>query len=68
MSPRYQQSQVKEWQRYCQTVPPEFRGHSFIEAYKPSSPMQLKQMHTTAMSVFDHAVAQLQAFERAGRW
>jgi hypothetical protein len=68
MNPRYQQSHVKDWQRYQQTVWPEYRGHSFIEAQKPSSPMQLKAMHQHALSVFDRTVAQLQAFERAGRW
>jgi hypothetical protein len=63
MNPRYQQSQVKEWERYQQTVWPEYRGHSFIEAQKPSSPMQLKAMHQHALSVFGRAVAQLQAFD-----
>jgi hypothetical protein len=68
MSPRYAQSQAKEWERYRQTVWPEYRGNHFQEAMKPSSKSQLKAMHQNAMFVFERAVAQLQAFERAGRW
>ena len=68
MNPRYQQSQVKEWERYQQTVWPEYRGNHFQEAMKSSSPMQLKTMHTTAMAVFSKVIVQLGEYERAGRW
>ena len=68
MSPRFAQSQVKVWERYQQTVWPEYRGNHFQEAMKPSSPMQLKSMHTTAMAVFSKAIAQLGEYEKAGRW
>jgi hypothetical protein len=63
-----QQAMLKDHERYCATVPPEWRyGTSYQNAMQPSGPVQLKQMHQHAMNVFDRAIGQLQSFERAGR-
>jgi hypothetical protein len=54
-----QQKMAADWQRYCQTVPPEFRGHSYLEAMKPSTPRELKAMSDRASDVFDGAMVAL---------
>jgi hypothetical protein len=65
---RIQQTMQGDWEYYKATVPPEFRGHSFIDAYKPMDRVEYKALHNHAHNVFDTAIKQLGQFARAGRW
>jgi hypothetical protein len=66
-----QQAMRKDHVRYQQTVPPEFAyGHSYREAMQPMSRTEMKQLHTTASSVFSKAIRQLGEYEEKAhdRW
>jgi hypothetical protein len=60
----------RAWQRYCATVPEEYRGRSFIDAQKPMTQSQFKAMSDYASMVFDGAIVALDRayYGRGASW